>query len=101
MDKHFHVWERRGKTFLMRDRPYITRSHANKDAAALQPDPGDRMVRECAACPESQRSRRRPVRWSRVAAEVAKALGADPGDVRRALDAALEHEKTAVAMAAL
>ena len=94
MDKHFHVWERRGKTFLMRDRPYITRSHANKDAAALQPNPGDRMVRECVTCPESQRSRRRPLRWAKVADEVAAALGADAATVRVALDTALEHEKT-------
>ena len=93
MDKHYHVWTRAGKTFLMRDRPYNTRSHANKDAAALQPDPDDRMVRECSVCPVSRRSRRRPVRWSRVAAEVALAVGADPGDVRRALEAAIETDR--------
>ena len=34
-----------------------------------------------------------PVRWSRVAAEVAQAVGADPGDVRRALEAAIEADR--------
>ena len=94
MEKHYHVWLRAGKTFLMRDRPYTTRSHANKNAGALRSDPGDRMVRECTVCPESQRSRRRPPRWSRVAGEMAAALGADAATVRAALDTALKNEKT-------
>ena len=93
MDKHYHVWLRRGKTFLMQDRLYNTRSHANKDAAALQPDPGDRMVRECLVCPPSKRSKRRPVRWALIAKEVATAVGADPAIIREALRAALERER--------
>ena len=93
MDKHFHIWERRGKTFLMRDRPYTTRSHANKDAAALQPEAGNRMVRECLECPPSKRSKRRPVRWALIAKEVATAVGADPATIRVALREALERER--------
>ena len=93
MDKHFHVWTRAGKTFLMRDRKYRTRSHANKDAVALRPDQRDRMVRECEQCPESRRSRRRPPRWAKVAREVAETVGADPAAVRTALEAALAGER--------
>ena len=93
MDKHFHVWTRAGKTFLMRDRKYRTRSHANKDAGALRPDHRDRMVRECEQCPESRRSRRRPPRWAKVAREVAEAVGADPAAVRTALADALDAER--------
>ena len=93
MEKHFHVWVRAGRAFLIVDRKYHTRSHANKDAEKMKPAPEDRMVRGCVACPPSRRSRRRPVRWSRVAAEVAQAVGADPGDVRRALEAAIEADR--------
>ena len=51
------------------------------------------MVRECLDCPPSRRSKRRPVRWALVAAEVAAAAGADPATVREALREALERER--------
>ena len=90
---HYHIWLRAGRTFLMQTRPYQTRSHANKDAVAQRPDQRDRMVRECLDCPPSRRSKRRPVRWALVAAEVAAAAGADPATVREALREALERER--------
>ena len=96
MALHFHVWTRSGRVFRFHAHPYASRSHASKVAAKLRPDKADRLVLQCEACPPTQRSRRRPPRWAKVAAEMAAALGADPADVRRALDAALEHEKAAL-----
>lgn len=94
MEKHYHVWVRSGLVFMFKAKPYKSRAHANKVAAALRPDPDDRMVRACVQCPEPRRSRRRPPRWSRVAAEVAEVLDAHPTKVHRALVAALRNEKS-------
>ena len=97
MDKHFHVWVRRGRAFLIVDRPYTTRSHANKDAEKMARSPEDRMVRGCSACPPSSRSRRRVPSMARVAAAVAAAVGADAAVVRVALDEAMAREKNGAA----
>ena len=92
-DKHFHIWTRAGRTFLMGTRRYTTRSHANKDAVAARPAAADRMVRECSKCPASTRSKRRPPSWSRVAADVAAAMNVDPAALRAELERALEAER--------
>ena len=93
MDKHYHIWVRSGRIFMFRAKPYKSRAHASKVAAKLRADPDDRMVRACMKCPESRKSRRLPPRWPRVATAMAETLGADPGKVRRALVAALKHER--------
>ena len=93
MDKHYHIWVRSGQIFMFKAKPYKSRTHANKVAAELRADPDDRMVRACVKCPESRRSKRRTPRWPRVATAMAETLGADPGKVRRALVAALKHER--------
>ena len=96
MAKHYHVWVRSGLVFMFKAKPYKSRAHANKVAAALRPNPDDRMVRACEQCPESRRSKRRSPRWPRVATAMAETLGADSGEVRRALVAALRHERDSV-----
>ena len=74
-------------------RPFNDRTTCHKWAAKQRPDKAERLVLACEECPPSRRSRRRPPRWARVAAEVAAAVGADPGTVRRALDTALAAER--------
>ena len=93
MDKHYHIWVRSGVIFMFKAKRYKSRAHANKVAAEMRADPEDRMVRACVKCPESRRSKRQPPRWPRVATAMAETLGADAGEVRRALVAALKHEK--------
>ena len=93
MDRHYHIWVRSGVIFMFKAKRYKSRAHANKVAAEMRADPEDRMVRACVKCPESRRSKRQPPRWPRVATAMAETLGADPGEVRRALVAALKHEK--------
>ena len=80
--------------FTMTTRPFTNRSVAHKWAVKQRPNKADRLVLACEECPPSRRSQRRLPRWSRVAAEVAEAVDADPGTVRRALVAALRHEKS-------
>ena len=93
MDRHYHIWVRSGVIFMFKAKRYKSRAHANKVAAEMRADSEDRMVRACVKCPESRRSKRQPPRWPRVATAMAETLGADPGEVRRALVAALKHEK--------
>ena len=79
--------------FTMTTRPFANRSVAHKWAVKQRPNKADRLVLVCEECPPSRRSQRRLPRWSRVAVEVAEAVDADPAKVRRALMAALRHEK--------
>ena len=93
MEAHYHVWTRSGRIFRIHDHPYASRSHAAKVAAKLRSDPQDRMVRACTECPPPVRSKRKPPRWSRVAAAVAEAVGADLATVRSALEDAIATER--------
>ena len=93
MDKHYHVWLRSGRVYMMQAKPYKSRAHANKVAAEMRASPDDRMVRGCTECPTTKPSKRRPPRWAAVARQVAAAVGADPAAVRAALDAALAAER--------
>lgn len=80
---HYHVWIRRGRIFSMRPFKYATRQGAQKAAAKLTSDAKARMVLRCDACPPSTRSKRRPVRWSQVAA----AVGVDVAELVAAVKA--------------
>ena len=93
MDKHYHVWVRSGVVFMLKAKRYRSRAHANKVAAEMRADPEDRMVRACTECPTTSPSKRRPPRWANLARQVAEAVGADSGVVRRALDRALAAER--------
>lgn len=81
----------------MAPRPFNDRTVGHKWAVAQRPDKADRLVLKCVACPPSRRSRRTVPSWARVAAAVAAAVGADPGEVRVALDEALAREKNGTA----
>ena len=93
MEPHYHVWTRSGTVFVLKPKPYKSRAHANKVAAALRASPDDRMVRACTECPVTKPSKRRPPRWATVARAVAAELGAEPAAVRRALTTALAAER--------
>ena len=82
---HYHVWVRRGQIFTMRPRLFESRHTATKAARRLRSDAPDRLVLACEACPQPQRSRRRPPAWGRIARDVAAAVGLQAGDVRQAL----------------
>ncbi len=79
--------------FTMTTRPFANRSVAHKWAVKQRPNKADRLVLVCEECPPGRRSQRRLPRWSRVAADVAEAVDADPAKVHRALVAAVKHEK--------
>ena len=81
----------------MKPRIFEDRTVCHKWAAKQRPDKADRIVRPCELCPPSRRSRRRPLRWARVAADVAEALGADPALVRLALKEAVERDQSEAA----
>ena len=74
----------------MRPTLYRTRSAAQKAAAKRESDPACRLVLACTDCPKTSRSKRRPIRWPRVAA----VLGVSTGALRAAIDA--ERESTRV-----
>ncbi len=71
--------------FTMTTRPFANRSVAHKWAVKQRPNKADRLVLVCEECPPGRRSQRRLPRWSRVAADVAEAVDADPAKVHRAL----------------
>ena len=78
---HFHVWIRSGRVYTMRPRIYRTRAAANKAAVKLRAQATNRMVLACEGCPETMRSKRAPVRWTKVAA----AVGVKVEDLRAAI----------------
>ena len=84
---HYHVWLRRGRIFSMRPTLYRTRSAGHKAAAKRESDPACRLVLACADCPKTSRSKRRQVRWPRVA----EALGVSTGALRAAIDSERER----------
>ena len=87
-DVHYHLWVRSGRVFTMRTKRYETRIAAQKagERAGLLADA--RMVRQCADCPASVRSkRRRPSRTQQVR-RLAAALGVQESDVLAAFEAA-------------
>ena len=79
---HFHVWLRRGRTYTMVARSYEARATAAKAATKLRADKADRLVLQCESCPPAVRSKRKPIRWPRVAA----ALGVDADALRSAIE---------------
>ena len=90
---HYHVWRRSpdGGALLRQPRAYASRTPANRAAAVL----GNRAaVLKCNGECIGAAARRRPrVRWGRVAADVAAALGVEPAAVSRALRAARAAER--------
>ena len=92
MATHYHVWVRAGKVFTMRERVFDSRKTAHKAAVRLRLEVADRLVLQCEACPTSAPPRRRPPNWTRIAADLAAAIGADPRVVRTELAAAREAE---------
>ena len=93
MEPHFHAWLRSGRIFTMTSRPFAERSTAHRWAQKQRPDKADRLVLACTECPPTKPSRRRPPRWATVARQIAAAVGAEPGAVRAALNAALAAER--------
>ena len=79
---HFHIWIRRGRTFTMVSRSYEARATAALAATKLRADKADRLVLQCENCPPAVRSKRKPIRWPRVAA----ALGVDADELRGAIE---------------
>ena len=72
---------------------FSDRTVAHRWAARKRPDRADRLVLACEACPQPQRSRRRPPAWGRFARDVADAFGLPAADVRQALAAAREADR--------
>ena len=85
---HYHVWLRAGTMFGMQATRFTDRTVAHRWAARKRPDRADRLVLACEACPQPQRSRRRPPAWGRIARDVAAAFGLPAAEVRQALAAA-------------
>ena len=56
--------------FTLQLRRFNDRTVAYRWAAERRVEKADRLVLACSRCPVSQRSRRRPMRWDRVAADV-------------------------------
>ena len=78
---------------MRRPRPYGSRTPAGIAARRLAPS-GSRVVLACGGeCRERPPARRPPVRWGRIAAAVAAAVGADPAAVGRALASARRDER--------
>ena len=73
---------RSGRSFLMGSHPYEARATAALAATKLRPNKGDRLVLQCESCPPAVRSKRKPIRWPRVAA----ALGVDADALRSAIE---------------
>ena len=93
---HYHVWLRSGRVFTMACRPFSDRTVAHKWAKRQREDARDRLVLKCdGECPPAKRSRRRALRWGRIAADLAAALGADQARVRELLREAVERDKAA------
>ena len=71
-------WIRRGRVYAMRPQSYATRIAVQKagERAGLASD--CRMVRQCAGCPPSVRSRRRRQSAAALSRAVAGVLAADP-----------------------
>ena len=66
----------------MKTRAYDVRATAHLAAQKLRSEKADRMVLACESCPKPVRSKRKPIRWARVAA----ALGVDADELRGAIE---------------
>ena len=79
--------------FAMKATKFADRTVAHRWAARQRPIKADRLVLACDACPQPQRSRRRPPAWGRIARDLAAAVGLPIVEVRYALDEAREADR--------
>ena len=79
------MWRRSGRVFTMGATRYRTRIAAQKagERAGLAPD--ERMVRQCAGCPTSVRSKRKRPARSVIVRRLASAFGVREVSMDRAL----------------
>ena len=54
MERHFHVWTRAGKAFLMQERRFESRHTATSVARRVRPNGADRLVLACEDCPATK-----------------------------------------------
>ena len=66
----------------MISRAYEARATASLASTKLRAHKADRLVLQCESCPKPVRSKRKPIRWPRVAA----ALGVDADELRGAIE---------------
>ena len=79
--------------YTMRTKRYETRIAAQKAGERADLPADRRMVRQCADCPSSVRSKRRE-KWSpTIARKMAAVLDLDSAKVRAAYDAALKGDR--------
>ena len=61
---------------------YAARATAAKAGTQLRADKSDRLVLQCEVCAPAVRSKRKPIRWARVAA----VLNVDADELRGAIE---------------